>query len=75
MKQLSDIESRTIAVPVGELDVNVKDWQRFNLEIPAEQRRRFLSNMLGDLIKELLYSNPELFTAYGGVRKKVGLHA
>lgn len=74
MKQLSDIENRIVAVPVGELDINLKDWQRFNLEITPEQRRRFLSNMMGDLIKELLYKNPDLFKDYGGVRK-VAPHA
>lgn len=47
-----------------EADIESADWNRFNLILPKETQQLFINNILGDMLKELLYDNPELLSSY-----------
>lgn len=70
VKQLSDIQTRKIPVII-EADISCEDWQQFNKALTREQARRYLSDMVGELIKELLYANPAVLAAYSASRPRI----
>lgn len=45
-------------------DVDQRDWQKFTRLLNATDRRQFISDILADALRELLYTNPDLFDEY-----------
>lgn len=45
-------------------ELDKADMDRLNLILPKEIQQLFFNNVLGDMLKELLYDNPELLNSY-----------